>query len=127
MSTSTVHTTEAIAQTLVEKCRKGDFQSVIQEFYSTDIVSIESAGPGNSTEVKGLDAIAEKGKWWFDTYEVHSVDVQGPLVAENEFSVKFAFDTTHKQSGERSMMTEIAVYHVKDGKIIREQFFYGDC
>jgi len=33
-------------------------------------------------------------------------------------------DTTHKASGQRTNSQEIAVYQVKDGKIIKEQFFY---
>jgi ketosteroid isomerase-like protein len=32
--------------------------------------------------------------------------------------------TTHKPSGQRSKMSELAVYEVKDGKIVKEQFFY---
>jgi ketosteroid isomerase-like protein len=35
-------------------------------------------------------------------------------------------DTTHKPSGHRSTTSEIAVYEVKDGKIVKEQFFYDN-
>jgi len=35
-------------------------------------------------------------------------------------------DTTHKPSGQRSQMSEIAVYQVEDGKIVKEQFFYDE-
>lgn len=34
-------------------------------------------------------------------------------------------DTTHRPSGQRSQSSEIAVYEVKDGKIVKEQFFYN--
>jgi ketosteroid isomerase-like protein len=33
-------------------------------------------------------------------------------------------DTTHKPSGQRSKTSEIAVYEVQEGKIVKEQFFY---
>jgi len=33
-------------------------------------------------------------------------------------------DTTHKPSGQRNKMSEIGVYEVKNGKIVKEQFFY---
>jgi len=35
-------------------------------------------------------------------------------------------DTTHRPSGNRSTMSEIAVYEVKEGKIVKEQFFYDE-
>ena len=33
-------------------------------------------------------------------------------------------DTTHRESGQRSKSSELAVYQVQDGRILREQFFY---
>jgi hypothetical protein len=38
--------------------------------------------------------------------------------------VQYVLDTTFKPTGERSAMAEMALYTVKDGKIVREQFFY---
>jgi ketosteroid isomerase-like protein len=34
-------------------------------------------------------------------------------------------DTTDKATGQRSQGREVAVYHVKDGKIVREEFYYS--
>ena len=39
------------------------------------------------------------------------------------FAVRYAFDTTNKKTGQRSQDSEIAVYTVKGGKIVQEQFF----
>jgi hypothetical protein len=66
----------------------------------------------------------KKGEWWENTFEVHSSKASDPVVADNWFSVKFDMDTTHKPSGQRSKSSELAVYKVEDGKIVREQFFY---
>jgi ketosteroid isomerase-like protein len=33
-------------------------------------------------------------------------------------------DITHRASGQRNTMQELGVYEVKDGKIVKEQFFY---
>ena len=41
----------------------------------------------------------------------------------DQFAVRYAFDTTNKKTGQRSKDSEIAVYAVKDGKIVQEQFF----
>ncbi|MEL6600761.1 MAG: SnoaL-like domain-containing protein [Pseudomonadota bacterium] len=34
-------------------------------------------------------------------------------------------DTTEKSSGQRTQGREVAIYTVADGKITREEFFYG--
>jgi len=43
--------------------------------------------------------------------------------AGNFFACAMGFDATMKDRG-RTKMEEIALYEVKDGKIISEQFFY---
>jgi len=44
-------------------------------------------------------------------------------VAGNYISVAMGMDVTMKGMG-RMNMDEIALYEVKDGKIVKEQFFY---
>ena len=39
--------------------------------------------------------------------------------------VRFKYDVTNKPSGRRMIMDELALYQVKDGKIVREEFFYA--
>ncbi len=116
--------TKEIAEKLVSWCNKGDYASCYQNLYSADIVSIEPKG-AHTEEAKGIEAVAQKGAWWEETFEVHSSTVSEPTVADNWFSVRFEMDTTHRPSGQRSQSSEIAVYEVKDGKIVKEQFFYN--
>lgn len=115
--------TKEIAEKLVSWCNKGDYASCYQNLYSPNIVSIEPKG-AEMQEVQGMEAVAKKGAWWEETFEVHSSKVSEPTVADNWFSVRFEMDTTHRPSGYRSQSSEIAVYEVKDGKIVKEQFFY---
>jgi ketosteroid isomerase-like protein len=56
---------------------------------------------------------------------VHDSKVNGPFIGENQFAVQFEFETTFKPTGQRSRMTEMALYTVKDGKIVHEHFFYN--
>lgn len=116
--------TKEIATKLVAWCKEGNFEKPYQELYSPKIVSIENDGKSEGGYVEGFDGIQQKGEWWKENFEVHATTVSEPLVADNWFSVKFEMDTTHKPSGHRSTMSEIAVYEIKDGKIIKEQFFY---
>jgi ketosteroid isomerase-like protein len=129
MTTITEMTVAEIAKGLVEKCRNQDFQGAVEAYYSPDIVSIESMSmPGHSAEVKGLQAIAEKAKQWYENTEVHSCKVSDPLISDDEFAVVFDMDVTCKQRG-RMTMKELAVYEVRNGKITRERFVYNsdDC
>ena len=118
-------TTQEVAKKLVALCSEGKFQEATEALYSPDIVSIESMG--NETmprEMKGIDAIRGKNQWWADNNEVHSSVVDGPFVGEDKFAVYYNFDVTFKPTGKRTPMEEMALYSVKDGKIVREQFFY---
>tara|TARA_R110002124_G_scaffold17532_3_gene73222 strand:+ start:79384 stop:79746 length:363 start_codon:yes stop_codon:yes gene_type:complete len=114
--------TEEIANNLVNWCNSGQEARCYEELYSPNIVSIE---PGGEFPIsKGMNEIAKKGEWWRENFEVHSAKTSEPVVADNWFSVRHTMDTTHKPSGQRGTMSEIGVYEVKDGKIVKEQFFY---
>jgi len=119
------NTTTAIAEELVSLCRAGRNLDAINSFYSPDIVSVESMGnEAMPREVKGIDAIRGKQKWWADNNEVHASTVDGPFVGEDKFAVYYSYDVTFKPTDKRNTMEEMALYTVKDGKIVREQFFY---
>lgn len=116
-------TTQEVADKLVELCGQGDWQQVHDELYHAEAESIEPAGTpwGN---VKGMEAIAKKGEQWKGMIEeFHGNEVSAPIVAENFFAVRMVSDTTMKGMG-RMKFEELAIYEVKDGKIVKEQFFY---
>lgn len=114
--------TQEVASNLVSWFNNGQEERCYQELYSPNIVSLE---PGGEMAVaKGMDAVMKKGEWWRENYETHRSSASEPIVAEDWFSVRFEMDTTHKPSGQRGEMSEIGVFQVKDGKIVKEQFFY---
>ncbi|WP_430391889.1 SnoaL-like domain-containing protein [Dyella sp. 20L07] len=118
--------TEAIAKRLVAMCRHGQFEEAQHELYAKDAASIEpeAAANGPLGNVKGLDAILEKGRRFeAGIAQMHGIEVSEPLIAGNWFSVVLTMDVTMK-GRERMTMSEICVYHVKDDKIVHEQFFY---
>lgn len=110
-----------ISKRLVELNKVNDMETIFGELYSPDAISVENWGP--TPEVyTGLAAIHEKGvKWQEDVVEMHSVTCSEPLVADSSFAVTFAMDITYKSMG-RISATELAVYTVKDGKIVKEEF-----
>jgi hypothetical protein len=71
-----------------------------------------------------MEAIREKGRQFEEMVEeMHGGYSNEPVVAGNHFALAMGMDVTMKGPG-RVQMDEIAVYEVKDGKIVKEQFFY---
>lgn len=118
--------TLAIANKLVELCRQGKNAESLATLYSPDAVSVEAMSmPGMPQETKGLPAVQAKSAWWVDNHEVHAASITGPWPNGDRFVVGFSYDVTNKPSGQRMQMEEVGLYTVKDGKIVREEFFYG--
>lgn len=116
--------TSEIATRLVEYCRNGQYEEAQRELYANDAVSIEPyATPAFDKEVKGLDAILEKGKkFQAMVEEMHNNTVSNPLVTGNSIAFILTMDATMKGK-KRESMSELCVYQVKDGKIVSEQFY----
>lgn len=116
--------TQDVADKLVGFCRQGQYHDAVNELYADDATSREVPGSPNEF-VKGKEAILEKGKNWFESVEeMHGVSCGDPIVAHDHFCCTMGFDATFKEGG-RMQMEELAVYKVKDGKIVSEQFFYS--
>lgn len=116
--------TQQVAEKLVQLCREGKNIDAVNELYDDNIVSREPKGtPMEHTE--GKEAVMGKTTYWYSTVEeIHSAEISDPIVSGNFFTVSMDMDVTYKESG-RMPMQEIAVYEVKDGKIVAEQFFYN--
>ncbi len=114
-----------IANTLVEGCKTGQEKANLDKLYAPDAVSVEAADMGSGREVQGLDAIKGKHDWWDNTFEVLDANITGPMLhGDDKFGVIFKIKAKDRASGQVSDMEEIAVYHVGNGKITREEFFY---
>ena len=112
-------TTHEIATRLVELCREGKYDQVYEELYSPEVTSCEPTGE----IAHGIEGIKEKGKAWNENIaEMHSGFVDDPIIAPHSFACVMGFDATMKD-GVRMEMKEIAVYTVKDGKVVKEEFY----
>lgn len=116
-------TTQEVANRLVEICREGAWHKAYEELYSPNCVSIEPAGaPWERAD--GMDEILKKGEKFNEMVEeMHGGSVSDPLVAGNFFTLTMEMDVTFK-GAPRKKDSEVCVYEVKDGKIVKEQFFY---
>lgn len=73
-------------------------------------------------ESRGKEAVRGKIDWWVNAMEVHGFKASEPFVAHDRFVVQYDADVTEKESKQRRQISEVGVYTVKDGKIVREEF-----
>jgi len=109
--------TGEVAKKVVELVRKQAWYDAL-DLYDDNIVSVEATAP----ETRGKEGVRGKIDWWVSAMEVHSFKAGEPFVAHDRFVVQYDADVTDKQSKQRRKLTEVGVYTIKDGKIVREEF-----
>lgn len=116
-----------IGTELVRLCNQGKDSEVVDRYYDEKIVSIEGQGSEEMpARMEGIEAIRGKHAWWYDNHEVHSTRAVGPFCGhrDDQFAVLYELDATFKESGQRMQMSEVALFTVRDGKIVQEEFLY---
>jgi hypothetical protein len=107
-----------IGKRLVALCKEGRNDEAGKTLYADDIESVEASAPpgGGERTTKGLQAVLAKGVWW----------AEGPYPhGDDRFAVRFVYDITNKPMNKRMTLDEVGVFHVANGKVVREEFFYG--
>ena len=115
-------TTIEVANRLVELVKAHKEVQAMDELYHPEIVSIEPAG--ETRETTGIEMCKNKANWFNDAFENHGVEVLGPYPNDDKFAVHLNYDITARDTGKRFNMIEVALYQVKDGKIVWEKFYY---
>ena len=119
-----VMTTQEVANRMNELFKVNNWTQVQEQLYADDCESIEPAHAPGLQSVKGKEAIKKKGEMFQSMIEeMHGGWCSEPLVGGNFISFAMGIDVTMKGMG-RSKMDEIAVYEVRDGKVVKEQFFF---
>jgi ketosteroid isomerase-like protein len=111
-----------VANRLVELVKAGKEIQAMDELYHPDILSTEPAG--EMREGKGIDVCKKKAEWFNGMFENHGVEILGPYPNDDKFAVHYNYDLTTREGGHRFKMLEVALYQVKDGKIVWEKFYY---
>lgn len=118
-------TTQDVANKLVELCRKeGDEYMKAYDLYADDCVSIERPFGGEETRIEGKEAILKMtAEWMENAGTITKSELSDPVVSEMHFALSW-FMETQKEGEEPKGGSELAVYHVKDGKIVQCEFLY---
>lgn len=116
--------TSEVANSFYALAQQGNWDNILETLFSPEAMSVEPAHAQGLATVQGLGKIREKGKKWAGMIEqVHGGYCHEPVVVGNHFACAMGVDATMKGQG-RQKLDELAVYEVKDGKIVLEHFFY---
>ncbi len=116
-------------QKLVDLCKAGKCTEAVNTLYADNVINVEAGGPpGKSLTTEGLAAVKADNVWFMENHEIHGSTVDGPWPHGDRFIVRFDIDITPKvgpMAGKRFQMKEAGLYTVKDGKVVKEEFFYA--
>ena len=112
--------TKEVAQKVVEFVRKQAWYEALDALYDENVVSVE-ADP-SAPDTRGKEGVRGKIDWWLGAMEVHTFKASEPFVGHDRFVVQYDAEVTDKQSKQRRKLSEVGVYTVKNGKIVREEF-----
>lgn len=117
--------TNEIADKLVGYCRANQWERAYRELFAENARCIEAKEtPMFPIETIGRDAMIAKGKKFTEQLvHVYTAEISEPLVAGNYFTVSSSMTAEFKGFGKIDI-EEIGLYHVENGKIVSEQFFY---
>ncbi len=102
----------------------GEFRAAGERYWAEDVVSIEPRAMPDGTDAVclGIDAVRAKHLRWVSTHGIEDLSVDGPFVTGDHFAL-FA-DMLIAHAGQLTPHSEIAVFVVRDGRIVEERFFY---
>lgn len=100
----------------------GKLMDAFEKYYHEDVTMQENA----SEPVVGKEANRKRELQFRDRIsEFRGASVHGLGIGDEISFVIWSYDYTHKEWGVKNY-TQVSVQNWKDGKIIKEQFFYGN-
>ena len=99
----------------------GKSLEAFEKFYHDDVIMQENDDQPTIGKAANLDREKE---FYGNVIEFRSAEVKGVTVGDSITSVVWSYDYSHKEWGVKKY-TQLSVQRWKDGKIIKEQFFYN--
>ena len=116
---------QEIADKLVALCREGKNEEAYKTLFAEDASAHDHGNPNAPIRI-GLSSLLE-GHHHFQGMikELHNSVVNDPtIISPHYFACGMGIDFT-RQDGVRHVINELCVYEVRDGKIVKEIFYYG--
>ena len=120
-------TTQEVANRYYELIQMHKYEQIQDELYAPDAISIEPENDSNlPLVVSGIEELRKKeGLFFSQVDEMFGGKMSEPIVSNFHFSQMTEMDVKMKGK-ERKFKGQIGVFEVRNGKIVKEQFFYDD-
>jgi SnoaL-like protein len=120
----TTWTTQEVAARFDQLAQQEKWFEIQDELFAGNIRSIDPPNSPYFKYAEGKVDVRNKGEDWVKKVrEFHGAYTTHPVIGGNHFAVGRGMDITVEGFG-RIKIDEIMLYEVKDGQIVREQFFY---
>jgi hypothetical protein len=102
----------------------GELHAAGEKYWDDHVVSIEphALSDGGDRICRGIEAVRARNTCWLATHGIEDLRIDGPFVTGDHFAL-FA-DMLIAHAGRRTPHSRIAVFVVRNGRIIEERFFY---
>jgi hypothetical protein len=117
-------TTAEVAADFAALWRSGGYRAAGEKYWADDVVSF---GPGigaggSDAPCRGVEVLRARRLPLFATHGVEDLSLDGPFVTGDHFALFVDMLMVH--AGERTPHCEIAVFTVRDGRIVEERHFH---
>lgn len=121
-----MQTIHQVASDYTALLRSGQFVGAGDRYWAFDVTSIDPANPpgGLGTTVPGKAAVRSKCAARFGAARIDEIGIDGPFVTGDQFALFLDLVIADPAGGNREPFTAIALFTVRDGRIIEERFFY---
>ena len=115
-----------VARDFTAMLRLGQFEAAGERYWADAVISVEPADLpiGIPALVFGIDAARGKARFRFGEGRIDDLGIDGPFVTGDQFALFLDMLITNTANGAAQPFTEIAIFTVRDGRIIEERFFY---
>lgn len=103
----------------------GDFQAAGEKYWAEDVMSIGpcSTSGGEYVVCRGVQAVRARKLLWLTTHAIEDLSLDGPFITGDHFALFLDMLILH--AGQRIPHSAIAIFVVRDGKIVEERYFHG--
>ena len=120
-------TTEQVAKRYYELIQQHQYEQIQNELYTPNAISIEPENDSNlPLVVEDIEALRQKeGLFFSQVDQMFGSYMSETVVSTFFFSMMTGMDVKMKGK-QRKKKEQLCVFEVRDGKIVKEQFFYDD-
>lgn len=111
-----------IASDFTALLRAGEFLAAGERYWASDVSSLIPTDA--ETAAIGIAAVRARTEHRARSHRIEELSIDGPFVTGNQFALFLDMLMIDRVSGTATPFSEIAVFTVRDARIIEERFFH---